>query len=181
MLADSLKLYKLIILYFLYRSKQEITNAILSDFILKYGYTDYLSIQETLSSLTEDQMIESHKTYTSTYYTITENGLETLEFFNSKLPSDTKMQIDGYLKEKKIEITHDAALRTDYTKTNTGEYLVNCKSIEQGSILFELKLNLPTEEMANQVCKNFKKKESDVYAFLWKTLVAEQNGQAPHS
>ena len=48
MTSESIKLYKLIILYFLNRTKNEITNAILSDFILEYGYTDYFSIQETL-------------------------------------------------------------------------------------------------------------------------------------
>ncbi|MBR1741657.1 MAG: DUF4364 family protein [Lachnospiraceae bacterium] len=173
MLADSLKLYKLIILYFLYRSKQEITNAVLSDFILEHGYTDYLSIQETLSSLTEDQMIEPHRTHTATYYTITENGLETLEFFNSRLPFDTKMQIEGYLKEKKMQIVQDATIRTDYRKTDSGEYLTDCKVIEQKRILFELKLILPTEKMAEQACEKFKEKETDIYAFLWKNLVSD--------
>lgn len=46
MTSESIKLYKLIILYFLNRTKHEITNAILSDFILEYGYTDYFSIRK---------------------------------------------------------------------------------------------------------------------------------------
>ena len=40
MTSDTLKLYKLIILYFLSKADQEITNAILSDFILEKGYTE---------------------------------------------------------------------------------------------------------------------------------------------
>ncbi len=173
MLSDSLKLYKLIILYFLYRSKYEITNAVLSDFILKYGYTDYLSIQETLSSLTEDQMITPHKTHTSTYYTITNNGLETLEFFNSRLPYDTKQQIEQYLKDKKMQIVKETSIRTDYTKTGTGEYIMKGTAAERNQTIFEIRLNLPSEEMAQNACKAFKKKEDEIFAFLWKTLLSD--------
>ena len=57
MTSESLKLYKLIILYFLSKTKQPISNAIISDFILDKGYTDYFSIQQTLASLTDDKMI----------------------------------------------------------------------------------------------------------------------------
>lgn len=170
MLADSLKLYKLIILYLLYQSKKEITNAILSDFILKYGYTDYLSIQETLSSLSEDCMIMPHKTHSSTYYTITEAGLETLGFFNSKLPYDTKLQIKQYLKEKKMQIAHETSVRTDYAKNDSGAYVMSGKVLEQNQTIFEITLNLPNEEMAQEACKTFKKKETEIYAFLWKSL-----------
>lgn len=173
MLADSLKLYKLIILYFLYRSKQEITNAILSDFILKHGYTDYLSIQETLSSLSEDHMITPHRTHTSTFYTITENGMEALEFFNSKLPYDTKMQIEAYLKEKNVQIIHDTSIRTDYEKNDSGDYIMKGRVTERNQTIFEIRLSLPNEEMAQKACKAFKQKETDIYAFLWKNLLSD--------
>lgn len=184
MLADLLKLYKLIILYFLYRSEQEITNAILSDFILDNSYADYLSIQETLSSLAEDHMITPHKTLSSTYYTITEAGTETLEYFKYQLPKETKLQIEQYLKEKKMQIVKDTTLRVDYTKTEFGEYMMTGTVMDQKQTIFEIKLNLPTEEMAHEACKTFKNHETEIYAFLWKTLVsgeAEQREQAPRS
>ena len=173
MIADSLRLYKLIILYFLYRSRQEITNAILSDFILKHGYTDYLSIQETLSSLSDDHMITPHRTHTATYYTITENGMEALEFFNSRLPYETKMQIEQYLKEQNVQIIHDTSIRTDYEKNGSGDYMMTGRVMERNQTIFEIRLNLPTEEMAQKACKSFKQKETDIYTFLWKNLLSE--------
>ena len=54
MTPESRKLYKLIILYFLSLTKQPMSNAIISDFILTNNYTDYFSIQETLTNLLED-------------------------------------------------------------------------------------------------------------------------------
>ena len=87
MTPEALQLYKLIILYFLNKADQPMPNAILSDFILESGYTDYLSIQQTLSELTEDKMILVEQTLQKSYYTIAEIGKETLRFFGNRAAS----------------------------------------------------------------------------------------------
>lgn len=168
--SETLKLYKLIILYFLSRAKQDITNAILSDFILEYGYTDYFSIQETLASLKADQMISANQTHTSCYYTITEKGKETLNFFCSRLPRDTREQIDHYLSKNKIQIVEATSLRTDYTKLSASDYLVRGTLLERGNTLMEVALNVPSEEIAINTCKRFQTKNMDIYRYLLKTL-----------
>ncbi len=181
MLAEASRLYKLIILYFLYRSNAEITNAVLSDFLLEYGYTDYFSIQETLSSLTEDEMVVLNKTRTKTYYTITEGGLETLEYFRSKLPKDTIRQINAYLQDKRLQIVRDANVRIDYGKTDSGDYLARCSFLEQNELLLEVALEVPDEMKAVRVCRNFQEKGEEIYTYLWQKLVSEKeaasNGQ----
>lgn len=173
MTTNSMKLYKLIILYFLHKVKQEITNATLSDFILQYGYTNYFSIQETLAALTEDNMIYTSHTHAASYYTIAEKGLETLQFFSYQLPKDTMRQIDDYLAENKIQITNTASIRTDYTKTPSNEYLVRCTVLEHGDTMAEIAITLPTEEMAISACDRFKKKNSDIYRYLFKSLTMD--------
>ena len=170
MTSESLKLYKLIILYFLSRTKQDITNAILSDFILEYGYTDYFSIQQTLSALTEDNMILANQTHTTCYYTITDKGWETLNFFCSQLPRDTIQQIDDYLAKHKIQIVEDTSVRTDYTKISSSEYLVRGSVVERGSTIMEVAISVPSEENAIDTCKRFKNKSDDIYSYLLRTL-----------
>ena len=170
MTSESIKLYKLIILYFLSKTKHNITNAILSDFILEHGYTDYFSIQETLTTLTEDNMIVADQTHTTSYYSITEKGLETLNFFCSQLPKDTIQQIDDYLAAHKIQIVENTSIRTDYTMISTDNYLARGSVIERGDIMFEVALNVPTEEEALAVCRRFKEKSNNIYAFLFKEL-----------
>lgn len=170
MTSESIKLYKLIILYFLSRTKHDITNAILSDFILEHGYTDYFSIQETLTALTEDNMIHANQTHTTSYYTITDRGLETLNFFCSQLPKDTIQQIDDYLSENKIQIAEDTSIRTDYTRISPDEYLARCTVVERGNTMVEVALNVPSEEAAIDACNRFKKKSDEIYGYLFKTL-----------
>lgn len=171
MTSASLKLYKLIILYFLNKTSQPMSNAIISDFILDNGYTDYFSIQQTLTSLTDDKMIKAEQTYTTCYYTITSAGQEMLELFITKLPDDTKFQIDNYMKDNMERILEDTTIHIDFTQVNSNEYLAKGSVIERGNVIMEMALSVPTEENAAKACKRFKEKSTEIYSFLVKTLL----------
>ncbi len=173
MTPESLQLYKLIILYFLNQADQPISNSILSGFILESGYTDYFSIQQTLAELTEDKMILAEQTHQKSYYTIAEIGKETLRFFGNLLPTDTCQQIDDYLEAKKLAIVDDTSIKTDYTLIRPNEYLATCSVFERGSKIFEISLNVTSEEEAVDVCRRFKDKNEDVYASLLQLLCVD--------
>lgn len=170
MQPEVVKLYKLIILYFLDKTGQETSNAILSDFILEYHYTDYFTIQQTLHSLTEDQMVSLRQTSRTAFYQITEKGVEILDDFGSQLPVDTRCQIEDYLKENHISIQQAVSVYTDYTKLRSREYLATGTLKERGNILLSVSLNVPTEQDAIQVCDQFKERQEEVYQSLLKIL-----------
>ncbi len=173
MTSESLKLYKLIILYFLSKTKQPMPNAIISDFILANGYTDYFSIQQTLANLTEDKMIETEQTHSTSYYLITPSGKETLGFFGNQLPDGTKQQIDSYLNENRVSIVENTSIHTDFKQIKPAEYLARVSIIERGSTILELAINLPSEEEAIQVCRRFKERNEAIYGYLLKTLTMD--------
>ena len=50
-MAESFKLYKLIILYMLNKVDFPLTNSQISEFILDQGYTTYFKLQQALSEL----------------------------------------------------------------------------------------------------------------------------------
>lgn len=166
MTPEALQLYKLIILYFLNKADQPMPNAILSDFILESGYTDYLSIQQTLSELTEDKMILVEQTPQKSYYTIAEIGKETLRFFGNQLPLDTCRQIDEYLEKNRLAIVDDTSIRTDYTQIHPNEYLATGSIYERGSKIMEVCINVTSEEEAVDACRRFQEKNEQVYAQL---------------
>ena len=115
-------------------------------------------------------MIDPHHTYSTTYYTITDTGRETLSFFKNRIPSDTILQIDHYMKTKKMQIFSASSVRADYQKTSRNEYVVTGKVLENESPLMEVSLTVPTEELAINACTQFKKHEDDIYAYLLEKL-----------
>ncbi len=170
MTPETLQLYKLIILYLLNQAGQSVPNAILSDFILENGYTDYFSIQQALSELTEDAMILADQTHEKSYYTIAEIGKETLRFFGNQLPSDTCRQIDEYLEQNRMAIVESASIKTNYTRIRHNEYLATGCIYERGSKLLEISLNVTSEKEALEVCRRFKENNEDIYAQILTSL-----------
>lgn len=170
MQPEVIKLYKLIILYFLKKTGQETSNAILSDFILEYRYTDYFTIQQTLHSLVEDQMISLRQTRQTAFYQITRKGVEILDDFGSQLPVDTRCQIENYLQKNHITIQQAVSVYTDYTKLRSREYLATGTLKERGNILLSVSLNVPTEQDAIRVCEQFNERQEEVYQSLLQIL-----------
>ena len=168
MTPDTLRLYKLIILYALSRTKQGLPNAFLCDFILGHGYTDFFSIQETLALLTEDALIEEEATRKTTYYKITQKGSQMLEYFSSMLPKDTIRQIDEYLRDNKVDILEATTVHTDYSVTPSGDYLASALVQERGNTLFSL--SFASEEAARRACQKFKENQTEIYQCLLKKL-----------
>ena len=84
-MAETLTLYKLIILKMLELSDSPLSNSRISDFILEKGYTNYFSLQQALSEMAQTGHVTSLTKANSTLYKITENGKNTLDYLGSKL------------------------------------------------------------------------------------------------
>lgn len=86
MATDASTLYKLIILYMLDRVNSPMTNAQISEFVLEKGYTTYFTLQEVLNTLISDGFITEESYHSSTHYTITDSGRETINFLSIRYP-----------------------------------------------------------------------------------------------
>ncbi len=69
-----------------------------------------------------------------------------------------------------MSIVDDTAIKTDYTQLKPNEYLATCGILERGSKIFEVSLNVPTEQEAVDICERFKTKNEEVYSNLLRIL-----------
>ena len=84
-MAEAYKLYKLIILYMLDKVDFPLTNSQISEFILDEGYTNYFTVQQTISELVESGFIHEESTHSRTFYHLTDDGAQTLKFFKNDI------------------------------------------------------------------------------------------------
>lgn len=170
-MAEAQTLYKLIILSMLDRVDFPLTNAQISDFILTKEYTNYFTLQQVLSELTETALAEEHTVRNSTYYQMTEKGKETLDFFGHMVSAAIQEDITKYFKENAIALREEMSVRADYFENNHEEYSVRLCVMEKDSALIDLTLSVPTERQANSICDNWKKKNQKLYAYLMQELL----------
>lgn len=170
-MAEAFKLYKLIILYMLNKVDFPLTNSQISEFILDEGYTNYFTLQQTLSELTDSGFIREESTHSRTFYHLTEEGNETIHFFANDISPAIQEDINTFLQKKKYELKNEVSVKSDYYQNSNGEYGVRCQVIEQGAPLIDLLITVPTEDEAETVSNNWVKKNQEVYALIMAKLL----------
>lgn len=170
-MATAFKLYKLIILYMLSRVDFPLTNSQLSEFILDQGYTNYFKLQQAIAELSEEGFIREESTHSRTFYHLTEEGEETVQFFKNDISPAIQADIDTFLKKKQYELKNEVSVKADYYPNSAGEYSVHCQVIEHGAALIDLTIAVPTESEAKTVSNNWSGKSQEVYALIMENLL----------
>lgn len=170
-MAESFKLYKLIILYMLNKVDFPLTNSQISEFILDQGYTTYFKLQQALSELLSSDFIREEATHSRTFYHLTEDGESTIQYFENDISPAIQSDIDTFLRKKHYELKNEVAVKADYYQLSTGEYSVRCQVFEKGLPLIDLTITAPTEAEAETISNNWAKKNQEVYAMVMAHLL----------
>lgn len=169
-MQDPLTLYKLIVLYMLNRVTFPITAAQVSDFVLEQDYTNFLTLQQVISQLTDAGLISSMAVRNRTHLSITDEGRETLRFFENRINDTIKNEIDAYFRENEFSLRNEISVQGDYYKSTAGEYNAHLVAMDGDSSLVEITIPVPTEEMASAICDNWQKKNQEIYQYLIREL-----------
>lgn len=172
-MAEPLTLYKLIILYMLKKVDFPLTNTQISEFILEQEYTTYFTLQQAISELVEAGLIRMETVRNTSQYYLTEDGEETLGYFEQKISTPIRSDIDRYIQENKMELRNEVAVVADYYKNTAGEYSVHCEVKEKKGDLVDLTISVPTKEQAIIMCNHWNRKCQEIYEYLMSTLLTE--------
>ncbi len=170
MLEDSLTLYKLIVLHMLSRVKFPLTTAQISNFMLEQDYTDYLTLQQIFSELSDAGMIRRSTVHNRTLLHLTEEGRSTLQYFSSRISDGTKADIDLFLRENELTLRNEVSVQADYYKATSGEYEARLLAKEKEINLIELTLSVPTKEIAAAVCDHWQSRNQEIYKYIVQQL-----------
>ena len=170
MTQDPITLYKLIVLYMLDRVNFPLTKAQVGDFILEKEYTTFLTLQQAISELTDADMVRAKSIRNRTHLEITEEGRQTLSFFENRISSSIREEIDKYFKENEYELKNEVSVLSNYYKSTTGEYEANMIIREKNINLVNLTMSVPTEELAASISDKWETANQDFYNLLVEKL-----------
>ena len=170
MLQDPLTLYKLIVLYMLNRVTFPMTTAQVSDFVLEREYTNFLTLQQVINELTDAGLISSETIRNRTHLSITDEGRNTLNFFQNRINEAIKQEINTYFRENEFSLRNEVSVLGDYYKSTSGEFEAHLVAKDRGISLVDITLSVPAEEMAAAICDNWQKKNQEIYKYLVEQL-----------
>jgi DNA-binding PadR family transcriptional regulator len=171
-MAEPFTIYKMTILYMLDRADFALTNTQIYNFFLEMEYTDYFSVQGAIASLVDAGLIDADTSHSTTQYTLTAAGRESLGFFRGKLNEGIEEDVRTYFEKNKLTFRQDNSIISDYRRLRNQKYEVDCSVKNYGDTILALTMQVGSREQAESICAHWKKQSSDVYAYLMDTLLS---------
>ncbi|MBQ9700780.1 MAG: DUF4364 family protein [Lachnospiraceae bacterium] len=175
MSLEPLTLYKLMTLYMLNKVNFPLTNTQISGFFLDKEYTTYFVFQQVISELLDTNLITSEVVRNTSYYKITDDGIETIDLFTSKIPVAVIDDMDIFLIDNKYELRNQVGTLSDYYKSTNQDYVVNCQIKEGQNTLIDISLSVPSEDVAETMCNNWKESSQELYETIMKSLMKKKS------
>ena len=168
---EPLTLYKLIVLYLLNKVSFPLTMAQVSDLILEKEYTSYLTLQQVINELAQAGLITAKTLVNRTHLQITEEGRNTLSYFENRISDAIKTDIGEYLKKNELEMRNESSIQSNYYKAVNGEFETELTAVDKDVNLVTIRLTVAfTEELAISICENWQKNNREIYQYLTTAL-----------
>jgi hypothetical protein len=142
----------------------------ISGFILEKEYTNFLTLQQVISDLQDAELIKTDAMMNRTFFSITQEGQETLKYFGNRISDTIKQEIDNFLTEKHLELKNEASITANFYKSTSGEYEAELIAKEKEIELVNIKLSVPTKDMAESICDSWYNKNQQIYKYLMEEL-----------
>lgn len=169
--SEELAVNKLLLLYILNKMEIHLTNSQITQIVMENDLMNYFSLQQFISELIQSNFISIFKEDNKEYYSLTKKSIETLEYFISRIPLDLKETIDIYILQNKDEVLKETQIKSNFSKINENEFVVNLKVIENQSALINIDLNVASNKQAKLICDNWKKNAPNMYGEIIKLLI----------
>ena len=161
---------KLIILYAIKALKVSSSYTLLDYVISSSANVNYFELEQYIASLMDKDNLIEYEADGNKYFSITESGEETLEFFSHKIPGSIKTRLEEKIAEINRKERAGNKFYADYFPINENEYMVKFSMEEGGSVLFKFELYAGSRERAVEICSYLKNNTTEFYKTFTENL-----------
>lgn len=170
-MTDPLTLTKLIILYMLDAADKPLSKSKIFSFIIDNEYTNYFTLMQASSDLTDAGFVLLSANKNSTVFSITDEGRNTLNSFADRISASIRQDISEYLRDLFGESQNTVDIETNYYRNGRSGYIAELTLKDKATEMVSIRINMPTEESVAALCKNFETKGEDIYELLVENLL----------
>lgn len=143
-----------------------LTKAQVGNFILEKEYTNFMTLQQVIAELIDADLVDAKSNRNRTHLVITDEGKETLSFFENRISDSIKEDISAFFSDNEMEMRNEVSILSDYYKAVSGEYEAHLLAKEKDVKLVEITLSVPDEDTASAICANWQNKNQDIYQYI---------------
>ncbi len=164
---------KLILLFVFDKMEIPLSSATIEEVCSQENdWISFMDCKDTLSHLLGDQFVyELSSGGQKPFYSITPKGRVCLADFYVNIPKSLREDIVGFVRSNRVKYRKKQEYIADYYMNKDGTYTVFLKIIELAGAQLELKLTVPTRQIAKNIYKKWPDKAEVLFANIYDTLV----------
>ena len=164
--------HKIMLLHLVDKIDIPISNSRITKFALEENYMNFYDVQHYLKDMVDAGYLDASLHDKTIRYTITDEGIKTLETFASYLPPYIKSRISNYIEDNRNIVKRDFEITANhFYQHDTNEYLVKCAVYDDDNLLMELSVSVVDKEQALTICNNWKKDVGQAHAKILNYLL----------
>ena len=171
-MAEPNIIYKVTILAMLDIGETALKTTAITDFFTEEKLTDYWEVNPAILSLVEAGLVAAAPDGSETSYSITEEGEQTYTAMKDRLSADMERDIRNYLKRLNIRVKAEVSYLSDTVPARDGGYYVRLRVNEAGVDTTDLSFRVPSKELADLICFNWKSHSADALSALLDSLTS---------
>ena len=166
---------KLLILYLIDKMDLPLSRSHITDYIIQSEFMDYYTLQQALGDMVDGGYLDAITDNNTTRYTLTDEGLQTLEYFEKHIPPSVRNKINCYIKENRQAIKRTFEnTATFFPNAENSEFLVKCGVYEESRVLLELSISVDTRDQARIIQNNWKANAKTLYGEIINILASKK-------
>ncbi len=166
---------KLMILYTVKYLKIACNYTTIDYVISSCANVNYFELEGYITDLMNKGNLSDYDADNEKYYCVTEQGEETLGFFEGKIPGSIRLMLKDKISQMNRESSLGNKLSVDYFPINENEYTVQFLIEENNVVVMNLEFYAGPKERAIDICRYLKKNSSDFYKIMMQSIDSEVN------
>ena len=131
----------------------------------------YMDCRPTLAQLLDNNFVYELQSGGMTLYSITPNGRVCLADFFVTIPSSIRENISSFVKQNRNRYRRKQEYVSDYYMNKDGTYTVYLKILEPIGPQLELKMVVPSRQIAKNIFNKWEDKAENVYSAIYENIV----------
>jgi hypothetical protein len=175
MFEDTLELAenKLLLLHIINRLNLPVSNAQLTELVLKNSLMNYFILQQYIDELVISEFLKYTNMSGSKRLVITDKGKKVLEMFGERVSVKKSEIANEYIEKNWDEIKKDVTVTADYTIEQKDNFIVSLKAMEKDKLLIDIRINVPSNKQARDLCTKWKENCPELYEKIAGILIED--------
>ena len=170
---------KIILLYFAKKMDLPLTKSQIEKFALEEDFMDTLTVQTYIAELEASGYLEKILDNDSARFTLTEEGLLTIDIFFKDIPAPAKNRVMRYVSANRNIVKQDFQTIANYFFDHkNNEYIVKCAIYDDETMLMDLNLSVVSKEQAIMVCSNWRANVDELYSRIIELMFSRERAEA---